>query len=65
MKINNFLNKIQRRMKQKMILKKKNKLDNLIYLEKKFMHLLEIIIKISNFFIMINKQTIKIIFTRT
>lgn len=65
MKINNFLNKIQRRMKQKMILKKKNKLDNLIYLEKKFMHLLEIIIKISNIFIMINKQTIKIIFTRT
>lgn len=65
MKINNTLNKIQRRMKQKMILKKKNKLDNLIYLEKKFMHLLEIIIKISNIFIMINKQTIKIIFTRT
>lgn len=65
MKINNILNKIQRRMKQKMILKKKNKLDNLIYLEKKFMHLLEIIIKISNIFIMINKQTIKIIFTRT
>lgn len=47
MKISNFLNKIQRRMRQKMILKKKNKLDNLINLEKKFMHLLEIIIKIS------------------